>query len=358
VAPNAILFINDYNTTIPAKRACLFALVADLKARHIPVDGVGHQMHNNLEFPPVSDMVATLDLFATLGVTQHVTEMDVSIYTGSSNAPIANYDEIPAERFLRQARHYRDYFQVFRDHKDQLTSVTLWGLADDSTWLTSPGRVNGPLLFDDQLHHKLAYDGVVNPETLPKDPASVSLSDLAQTYDGGPHAVTVTTTPPGLPVDVRYDGSTAPPVNAGTYHVDAAIDHPNWAGSAQGTLVVERAPAEVVLGGLFAAYTGAPRVVTVTTVPAASPSPSPTAGAPCLPRTPARTRWWPRSRREPPWVRVRHAHHRRHHARAPRARRERPRRRVGAGAAAGERDLNGGAAITGDLLVPGRPPYA
>jgi endo-1,4-beta-xylanase len=268
VAPDAVLFINDYNSTIPNKRACLFALVADLKARGIPVDGVGHQMHDNLEFPPVSQMAETLDLFATLGVTQHVTEMDVSIYTGSNNTSIANYDEIPAERFLRLARHYRDYFEVFRDHKDQLTSVTLWGLADDSTWLTSSGRVNAPLLFDDQLHHKLAYDGVVNPETLPKDPASVALSNLAQTYDGGPHAVTVTTTPPGLPVDVLYDGSAAPPVNAGTYHVDAAVDHPDWAGSTSGTLVVERAPAAVVLGGLGAAYTGTPHPVTVTTVPA------------------------------------------------------------------------------------------
>ena len=267
VAPDAVLFINDYNSTIPNKRACLFALVADLKARGIPVDGVGHQMHNNLEFPPVADMVATLDLFATLGVTQHVTEMDVSIYTGSNNTSIPNYDEIPAERFLRQGRHFRDYFQVFRAHKDQLTSVTLWGLADDSTWLTSSGRVNAPLLFDDQLHHKLAYDGVVNPEELPKDPASVSLSNLAQTYDGGPHAVTVTTAPPGLPVDVLYDGSPTPPTNAGTYHVDAAVDHPDWAGSAQGTLVVERAPAAVVLGGLSAAYTGAPRAVTVSTIP-------------------------------------------------------------------------------------------
>jgi len=267
VAPDAILFINDYNSTIPNKRACLFALVADLKARGIPVDGVGHQMHNNLEFPPVAQMAETLDLFATLGVTQHVTEMDVSIYTGSNNASIANYDEIPVERFFRQAFHYRDYFEVFRAHKDQLTSVTLWGLADDSTWLTSSGRVNAPLLFDDQLHHKLAYTGVVDPEDLPQGPGLVALSNLTQTYDGGPHAVTATTTPAGLPVDVLYDGSAAPPVNAGTYHVDAAIDHPDWAGSAQGTLVVARAAAAVVLGGLSQAYTGTTRAVTVSTIP-------------------------------------------------------------------------------------------
>ncbi|HET9316555.1 MAG TPA: endo-1,4-beta-xylanase, partial [Vicinamibacteria bacterium] len=117
-APDALLFINDFNTTIPAKRQCLYGVVAALLARDVPVDGVGHQMHDNIEFPSAQSMADTLDLFASLGVTQHVTEMDVSIYSGSNNTPIANYDEIPADRFLRQARHYRNFFEVFRAHHD------------------------------------------------------------------------------------------------------------------------------------------------------------------------------------------------------------------------------------------------
>src|SRR6185503_15628756 len=96
VAPNAVLFINDFNSTIPNKRQCLFNLVGALRARGVPVDGVGHQMHDNLEFPSAQGMADTLDLFAGLGVTQHVTEMDVSIYSGSFNTSVAQYDEIPA----------------------------------------------------------------------------------------------------------------------------------------------------------------------------------------------------------------------------------------------------------------------
>src|SRR5262249_7523317 len=160
----------------------------------------------------------------------HVTEMDVSIYTGSNNTPIANYDEIPPDRFLTQARHYRDFFEVFRAHRDQLTSVTLWGLADDNSWLTSSERVNAPLLFDDQLKHRLADTGVVNADALPRTSAMVALSTPGAIYDGDAHAASATTTPPGLAVEIRYNGSTAPPVNAGTYAVEAVITHRDFEG--------------------------------------------------------------------------------------------------------------------------------
>ncbi len=237
-APDALLFINDFNTTIPNKRQCLFNVVSALQARGVPVDGVGHQMHDNFEFPSAQSMADTLDLFAGLGVTQHVTEMDVSIYSGSANAPFANYDEIPSERFLLQARHYRDFFRVFRAHAGQLTSVTLWGLADDVTWLNSSGRVNGPLLFDDQLQHKLAYTAIVSPQDLPRTPATVTLSNLVQVYDGSPRAVAVATDPAGLLVNVTYDGSPQPPVYPGAYAVQAAIDSEDFAGTAAATLLI------------------------------------------------------------------------------------------------------------------------
>lgn len=266
--PGTLLFINDFNSTIPNKRQCLFNVVSAMLARGVPVDGVGHQMHDNFEFPSAQSMADTLDLFAGLGLTQHVTEMDVSVYSGSAPTPIPNYDEIPAERFLRQARHYRDFFRVFKAHKDQLTSVTVWGLADDLTWLTRPGRVDGPLLFDDQLQHKLAYTAIVNPGDLPRTPATVTLSNLAQVYDGGPHAVSVTTNPGGLSVVVTYNGDVTPPVAAGTYAVVATIDSEDFAGTATGTLTIAKATAVVTIGALLQVYDGTPRPVTVATVPA------------------------------------------------------------------------------------------
>ena len=54
-------------------------------------------------------------------------------------------------------------------------------------------------------------------------PATIELSDLAQTYDGTPREVGVTTTPAGLATIVTYDGSTFLPTDAGSYAVEAIV---------------------------------------------------------------------------------------------------------------------------------------
>ncbi len=104
--------------------------------------------------------------------------------------------------------------------------------------------------------------------TVDKAMGTVSLSNLLQTYDGGPHAASVTTAPPGLAVDVTYDGSPAAPVNAGDYVVDASIDDADYFGFATGTLTVAKATASVAFVDLTLPYDGTPRAVAVTTVPA------------------------------------------------------------------------------------------
>ncbi len=63
-APQAKLFINDYDTTDPTKRTFLYNLVRDLKARGVPIDGVGHQMHINIHWPTVEAIAETIDMFS------------------------------------------------------------------------------------------------------------------------------------------------------------------------------------------------------------------------------------------------------------------------------------------------------
>lgn len=71
-----------------------------------------------------------------------------------------------------------------------------------------------------------------------KASATVILTGLTQTYDGTAKTVTATTTPPDLPVNVTYDGSTAVPVNVGRYAVVATVNHADYSGSAGGTLLI------------------------------------------------------------------------------------------------------------------------
>ncbi|WP_045748374.1 endo-1,4-beta-xylanase [Actinoplanes rectilineatus] len=172
VLPAATLCINDYNTNVAAKRDALFALVSQLRTEGVPVDCVGHQMHINVSWPSVADTRAMLQKFVPLGVEQQITEMDVSIYTGSGES----FPAPPADRLLQQAYVYRDMFALFREFAGEITSVTLWGLADDNTWLdTFPvTRKDAPLLFDTVLQAKSAYWGVVDPSKIEQTPPGTS----------------------------------------------------------------------------------------------------------------------------------------------------------------------------------------
>lgn len=99
-------------------------------------------------------------------------------------------------------------------------------------------------------------------------PATITLSGLYQTYDGSLKAVTATTDPPGLTVNITYDGRATVPTNADSYTVVATINEATYQGSASETLVIAKAPAQFNFTGLDQIYDGAPKEVTVTTLPA------------------------------------------------------------------------------------------
>src|SRR5581483_119896 len=72
-------------------------------------------------------------------------------------------------------------------------------------------------------------------------PATVNLANLSQIFDGSAKAVTVTTTPANLPVSVSYNGTSTAPTDAGSYSVVANVTDPAYSGSANGTLVINKA---------------------------------------------------------------------------------------------------------------------
>jgi len=98
-------------------------------------------------------------------------------------------------------------------------------------------------------------------------PATVTLGDLAQTYDGSPKPVSVTTDPAGLAAGVTYDGSSTIPTDAGSYAVLATVTDPNYQGDAADTLMIAKATATVILGNLAQTCDGSPKPVSVTTTP-------------------------------------------------------------------------------------------
>jgi endo-1,4-beta-xylanase len=165
-----LLFINEYSTADSDRLACLVTVFQDLKNRGIPIDGVGHEMHSAINYPSISAVVNAIDTMATNfpGIDQQITEMDLSVYNAGDNA--ANYgSNIPPAILAEQGWQYAQYFDAFRQLSGKISSVTLWGMADDDTWLDSfpVTRTDYPLPFDMNLQAKPAYWGIVDPTQLP-----------------------------------------------------------------------------------------------------------------------------------------------------------------------------------------------
>ena len=137
------LMLNDYNTELPGKRANVIQIVRELVNGGYAIDGVGHQFHLQLN-ADVNEVTAAL--VAVEGVSStlvnHVTELDVSIYSDPGSCystpaipPCqADYGANPPQTVLsQQALLYRALFNAF--NRPSVTSVSLWGIADNHTWL-------------------------------------------------------------------------------------------------------------------------------------------------------------------------------------------------------------------------------
>jgi endo-1,4-beta-xylanase len=158
--PDALLFYNDYETQSPNKVALISRLVSSLKDRGVKIDGIGHQAHCSAAHPSVADFERAIDAYAQLGVTQHVTELDIALNEGLMDTKVV---AATPELLARQAGRYGELVSLFLKKREQVTALLVWGIGDAYTWLTSwpEKRFEAPLLFDAQLRPKPAFDAVL-----------------------------------------------------------------------------------------------------------------------------------------------------------------------------------------------------
>lgn len=114
--------------------------------------------------------------------------------------------------------------------------IIVW--ADANQWLYINDSTFGTATF---FRNLLTNASEMIQSTATRVQATVTLSNLALTYDGSPKSVTASTTPAGLTVNFTYDGASSEPVNAGTYSVVATISNNNYKGSTSGSLVIDKA---------------------------------------------------------------------------------------------------------------------
>src|SRR5262249_41675207 len=133
-------------------------------------------------------------------------------------------------------------------------------------WTNAPRTAVGTYTVTATIDDPNYAGSVSNSFVIGKATASVTLSSLAQTYDGSAKQPSATTNPAGLAI-VWTD---TPQTNAGSYSVTATINDSNYAGSATGTLVIDKATATLNLDAatLSQTYNGSARTVSATTSPA------------------------------------------------------------------------------------------
>ena len=161
--PEALLFYNDYNESHPEKREKIYTLVRGLIKKRVPIHGIGLQAHWNLSGPSYDNIRTAIKKYASLGLTIHLTEMDVSVFNWDDRR--VELTEPTEEMLVIQAERYQAFFEILREHANVISSVTFWGAADDYTWLDGfpvEGRKNWPFVFDENHQPKESFWNIVD----------------------------------------------------------------------------------------------------------------------------------------------------------------------------------------------------
>jgi endo-1,4-beta-xylanase len=149
--PAAKLIYNDYNLEYTgAKSNAAYNMLKDLKSRNIPVDGIGFQMHLDIQYGfDYNDFATNMQRFADLGLEIYITEMDVRVPSSPSAADLqtqANYYKGVIEKCMAQPA---------------VKAIQIWGFTDKYSWVpqTFPGR-GAALIFDSNYNPKPSYYAV------------------------------------------------------------------------------------------------------------------------------------------------------------------------------------------------------
>ena len=150
--PDALLFYNDGGgEVVNAKSEAVFRMLVDFKKRNVPIDGIGLQMHLDLD-ADIASIARNIQRFAEAGLQVHITEADVGIAV-DRNRRVVNPQDVK-----RQARVYEAVLKACLNQR-RCTVFQTWGFTDKYSWInsTSRGTKGAALFFDAQYHPKPAY---------------------------------------------------------------------------------------------------------------------------------------------------------------------------------------------------------
>src|SRR5690554_299744 len=154
---DVVLYYNDYNDDQQNKAQSIYHMIKDINDRYqaehpgeLLIQGMGMQSHYNMYTNP-DNVRLSMERFIDLGVEIGVTELDVM--SGSGGVQTAKEEK-------RQAYIYAELFKLYKEHANHISRVTIWGLSDATSWRAE----QSPVVFDQNLQSKLAYEAIMDPE--------------------------------------------------------------------------------------------------------------------------------------------------------------------------------------------------
>ena len=154
--PHALLFYNEAEAEgMNRKSDAVYSMVKDFRARGIPIDGVGLQMHiSSLDFD-VAPVAVNIARLTALGMQVQITELDVSLPVNSRGEPVRKDD------LLRQAEIYREVVRVCLQNPE-CTAIQTWGFTDRYSWIATHSHYTqgAALPFDRFYRPKPAYSAI------------------------------------------------------------------------------------------------------------------------------------------------------------------------------------------------------
>lgn len=148
--PRAKLFYNDFNLeSLGPKSDAALALVQQLRAQGVRIDGVGFQGHLGAQFPAPGTLQVNMKRFSDMGLLTEITEGDVRMVLPPD-----------ATKLEAQAEGYRVLLDACLLTRG-CGGLTVWGFTDLHSWVPGVFAGQGAAdLLDANFQPKPAYDAV------------------------------------------------------------------------------------------------------------------------------------------------------------------------------------------------------
>ena len=152
VDPDAKLYLNEYNNEAMGdpKADAMYNLVKDFKARGVPIDGVGMQLHLDTSYDYNEAAIrSNIQRYADLGIEISFSEVDVRI-------PVSDAEN----HRQKQEDIYVSLIKLAKEMPN-VKSFIIWGFTDKHSWVpaTFPGKGEA-LPFDKDLKPKPLYNAM------------------------------------------------------------------------------------------------------------------------------------------------------------------------------------------------------